>query len=199
MAALALAAAGPGKPNLKFRVNGHGGIMMTCCHVPQTPSPADSTCRAAARLFNLKSRLPPGRGHPSPGPGGDDESSYDSTMIRADSEIFCRREVKMCRRHGHKTVLWAGCQLPRSEPQSPASAGPQKEPPPMRRIPFIILISSFCEPSQDTDGHLYLNDGWIVRKPNSGPDMNLELSPEGLTAAADLLVIFSPMDAVTCF
>ena len=40
------------------------------------------------------------------------------------------------------------------------------------------------------DGHLYLDDGWIVKMPKiSGRE--LVLSPEGLTSAAEELVIFT--------
>ena len=46
----------------------------------------------------------------------------------------------------------------------------------------------FGEANVPEDGHLYLDDGWIVKMPKiSGRE--LILSPEGLTTAAEELVI----------
>ncbi len=49
-------------------------------------------------------------------------------------------------------------------------------------------LGGFGEASAPEDGHLYLDDGWIVKLPKIGR-RELILSPEGLTSAADELVI----------
>ena len=55
---------------------------------------------------------------------------------------------------------------------------------------FVIYswLDSFCKANIPDDGHLYLDDGWIVKMPKiSGRE--LILSPEGLTSAAEELVV----------
>ena len=58
----------------------------------------------------------------------------------------------------------------------------------------LSLSSLFYQSYSEGDGHLYLNDGWIVRTPNSGAHdgHHFQLSPDGFLALADFLVTRAP-------
>ncbi len=62
-------------------------------------------------------------------------------------------------------------------------------------VPYLIVfwwLDCFVEANVPEDGHLYLDDGWIVKLPTiSGRE--LVLSPEGLTTAAEELVVRTVM------